>query len=158
MTLLASGSTNKFLLQPGETLNLTTDAGSTCTYFQASYPVAGNQDTPAPNGVGIVSVPASSQLTLGPQSVITRWVITQVSGMGVTAAQNAAQWVPSVGATPDTVHLHGNGAPTASTGQNHAATGSMYIDTANAQVYLQAGTKERSGVEASDASGMNMRG
>jgi hypothetical protein len=141
MSLLTSGSTSRFILQPGENLVLSTDGSSTCSYFQAAYPIAGNQDIPAVNGVGVIAVPASSTITLGPQSVITRWVITQVSGMGVTAVQNVAQWVPSVGAGPDVVHIHGAGAPSATTGANHANVGSMYVDTVNAQVYLQAGTK-----------------
>jgi hypothetical protein len=52
MTLLASGSVNKFILQPGETLLLATDAGTTAQYYQASYPPAA-QDVPSPTGLAL---------------------------------------------------------------------------------------------------------
>jgi hypothetical protein len=41
----------------------------------------------------------------------------------------------------DLMHLYGAGAPSAATGANQTAIGSLYTDIVNAQIYLQGGTK-----------------
>jgi hypothetical protein len=135
--LQASQQQYRYSLQPGESLSVVTDANSTCRYGQlASSPAS--PDVPAG---GMITVAASSAITLGPRSDISRWLIDSVVGPGVNVTQNAAAAVADSGAPADLMHLYGAGVPSGATGANQAAPGSLYTDTTNAQLYLQGGTK-----------------
>jgi hypothetical protein len=127
---------NRFILQPGEYLVISTDASTTCQYGQLPYPAA-NSDVPAT----IIAVPANSVITLGPRADVNRWLITGVNGMGATVTQNPAAPVPHSGNPADVQHLYGNGAPSASTGANHAQIGSLYTDTVAGKLYINSGNK-----------------
>jgi hypothetical protein len=125
----------KFQLAAGETLSITTDANSVCRYTQlSSAPVADSLGTP-------ISVPANSAITVGPRGDVSRWLVDSVIGGGVTVVQNPASAVPDSGAPADLMHLYGAGAPSAATGANQAAIGSLYTDTAGAKLYINGGTK-----------------
>jgi hypothetical protein len=87
------------------------------------------------------SVPSNSAITVGPRGDVSRWLIDQVLGQGVTVTQNAASAVPDFGAPLDLMHLYGAGVPTGATGANQAQTASLYTDTANAKLYINGGTK-----------------
>jgi hypothetical protein len=139
MAILPPGLSKTYQLQPGETLSITTDSASICRYGQTSVPgggAVGEQPSGAP-----VSVPVNSTITVGPRGDVSRWVVDQVLGPGVTVVQSAASSVPDSGAPLDLMHIYGSGAPTGATGQNQAAIGSLYTDVTNAQIYLQGGTK-----------------
>jgi hypothetical protein len=131
-TTLNPGSTTRYGLQPGESLSIVTDANST-----ARYALTDGAGTAVGN---MINVPASTTVILG-QGSASRWLIDLVVGPGVTVTQNGAQGVPDLGAPMDLLHLYGAGAPSAATGANQAAPGSLYTDTTNAKLYIQGGTK-----------------
>jgi hypothetical protein len=137
MPILQAGSNQyRFSLQPGESLTIACDANSSCRYGQlASAPT--NPDVPSGN---MVAVAASSTVTLG-QSGASRWLIDLVVNAGVSVTQGFAQSVADMGAPVDVMHLYGSGAPSAATGANQAAIGSLYTDVTNAKLYIQGGTK-----------------
>jgi hypothetical protein len=135
MAILPPGIPKTYQLQPGETLSITTDSVSICRYGQSfSAP-----DAVAPGAA--ISVPASSSVVAGPLATVSRWIVDGIVGPGCTVVQNSAQSVPDFGAPLDVCHLFGNGAPTAATGANQAAIGSLYTDTTNAKLYINGGTK-----------------
>jgi hypothetical protein len=139
MPTLQPGLPKSYQLQPGETLSITTDSASACRYGQFTTPpgsTVGEQPSGSP-----ISVPASSAITVGPRGDVSRWLIDGVIGPGVAVIQNAASAVPDVGAPPDVQHIYGSGAPSASTGANAAAPGSLYPDVSGAKLYVQGGTK-----------------
>jgi hypothetical protein len=140
MAILKPGLSQTFQLAPGETLGITTDSASICRYGQLTTPPPGSAVGEQPSG-SPVSVPASSTIVVGPRGDLSRWLIDSVLGPGVNVTQNAAASVPDVGAPPDVQHIYGSGAPSAATGANQAATGSLYTDTTNAKLYIQGGTK-----------------
>jgi hypothetical protein len=135
MPILPPGIPKTYQLQPGETLSIVTDAASICRYGQAF----GAPDSVAPGAA--VSVPSNSAITVGPRGDVSRWLIDSVLGPGVSVTQNAASAVPDFGAPLDLMHMYGAGAPSAATGANQAAIGSLYTDTTNAKLYIQGGTK-----------------
>jgi hypothetical protein len=139
MPTLQPGLPKSYQLQPGETLNIVTDAASICRYGQLTTP-PGSTVGEQPSG-GAISVPTSSAITVGPRGDVSRWLIDSVVGPGVSVTQNAASSVPDFGAPLDLIHLYGSGAPSAATGANQAAIGSLYTDTTNAKLYIQGGTK-----------------
>jgi hypothetical protein len=134
-TTLTPGIKTLYQLLPGETLVVTTDAASTCNYAQLSYPAN------YPDVGTAIAVPNSATITIGPRADISRWSVDQVLGTSVTVTKNPAASVPDAGAPADLCHLYGAGAPSASTGANNAAPGSLYTDVTNAKLYLQGGTK-----------------
>jgi hypothetical protein len=137
MAILQPGLPKSYQLQPGETLTIVTDAASICRYGQTqTTPGAGEQPASSP-----ISVPANSTIVVGPRSDISRWLVDSVLGPGVVVVQNSAASVPDIGAPPDVQHIYGAGAPSAATGANQAAPGSLYTDTTNAKLYIQGGTK-----------------
>lgn len=137
MPTLQPGLSKSYQLQPGETLSIITDSASICRYGQTTTtPNAGEQPASAP-----ISVPSSSAITVGPRSDLSRWLIDQIIGSGVSVVQNGASPVPDVGAPPDVQHIYGAGAPSAATGANQAQTASLYTDTTNAKLYINGGTK-----------------
>jgi hypothetical protein len=140
MPTLKPGLSQTYQLQPGETLSITTDAASICRYGQLTSAPPGSAVGEQPSGSPI-SVPVSSAITVGPRGDVSRWLIDSVVGPGVNVTQNAASAVPDFGAPLDLMHLYGAGVPSAATGANQAATGSLYTDVTNAQIYLQGGTK-----------------
>jgi hypothetical protein len=140
MPTLQPGLSKTYQLQPGETLSIVTDAASICRYGQLTPPPPGGAVGEQPSG-SPVSVPASSAITVGPRGDVSRWLIDSVIGPGVNVTQNSASAVPDSGAPLDLMHLFGAGAPSASTGANQAAIGSLYTDTTNAKLYIQGGTK-----------------
>jgi hypothetical protein len=128
----------RFLLAPGETLSVVTDAASSCSYGELLAQPTQAADVPS----AFVAVSASSTITIGPKSIPSRWLVSFVAGNGVNLTQNLAQpVVQQSGAPADVIHLYGAGAPSGSTGQNHAAPGSLYTDTTNVKLYIQGGTK-----------------
>lgn len=137
MPQISPGTSNRFILQPGETLTIVTDATSTCAVGLLQNPPS-TPDVPAS---GEFSVSSSSTVTIGPRADVSRWVVEQVVGSSVTVTKNPAAAVPDAGAPADLCHLYGAGAPSASTGANNAAPGSLYTDTTNAKLYIQGGTK-----------------
>jgi hypothetical protein len=139
MATLQPGLSKSYQLQPGETLSITTDAASVCRYGQTATPpgsAVGEQPSLSP-----IAVPSASAITVGPRGDVSRWLIDSVLGPGVNVTQNAAASVPDVGAPPDVQHIYGAGAPSAATGANQAAIGSLYTDTTNAKLYINGGTK-----------------
>jgi hypothetical protein len=88
-----------------------------------------------------IAVPASSAIVVGPRSDTSRWLIDSVLGPGCSVVQNLAQSVPDAGAPPDVCHLFGAGAPTGATGQNQAATGSLFTDFSAGKLYVNPGSK-----------------
>jgi len=140
MPTLKPGLSQTFQLQPGETLSITTDANSVCRYGQLTSAPGGGAVGEQPSGSPI-SVPSGSAVTVGPRGDVSRWLIDQVVGPGCVVTQNPAQAVPHGGAPADLMHLYGAGAPSAATGANHAAVGSLYTDTSGAKLYIQGGTK-----------------
>jgi hypothetical protein len=140
MAILKPGLSQTFQLQPGETLSITTDSASICRYGQLTSPPAGGAAGEQPSGAP-VSVPVNSAITVGPRGDVSRWLIDQVLGPGVTVVQNGASSVPDAFAPPDVMHLFGSGAPSAATGANQAAPGSLYTDTSGLKLYIQGGTK-----------------
>jgi hypothetical protein len=139
MPTLKPGLSQTFQLQPGETLSITTDSASVCRYGQLIAPVGGAVGE-QPSGSPI-SVPVSSTITVGPRADVSRWLVDQVLGPGVTVVQNPAASVPDVGAPLDLMHMYGSGAPSAATGANQAAPGSLYTDVVGAKLYLNGGSK-----------------
>ena len=136
--LQPSGQSFRYVLAPGETLTITTDAASSCRYGQLLAQPTGAADVPS----ALIAVGASATVTVGPRADSSRWHIDGVAGNGVTVVQNLAQpIVPQSGAPADVVHLYGAGAPSGATGANHAAPGSLYTDTTGAKAYIQGGTK-----------------
>jgi hypothetical protein len=136
MALIPAGQTPRYGLQPGESLSIVTDANSSCRYGQ--LPAA--PTTPdVPTG-GMIAVAASSTIMLG-QSGASRWVIDSVLGPGCTVVQNPAQSVADQAAPVDILHLYNAGVPTAATGANQAAPGSLCTDVTNAKLYIQGGSK-----------------
>jgi hypothetical protein len=140
MATLKPGLNQTFQLAPGETLSITTDAASVCRYGQLTSPPSGGAAGEQPS-LSPISVPVSSTITVGARGDVSRWLIDSVLGPGVNVTQNAASSVPDVAAPLDLMHIYGSGAPSAATGANQAAIGSLYTDTTNAQIYLQGGTK-----------------
>jgi hypothetical protein len=137
MAILPPGLSKNFQLQPGETLSIVTDSASICRYGQTqSVPGSGEQPSGSP-----ISVPVSSAITVGPRGDVSRWLIDQVLGPSVSVTQNTASAVPDSGAPPDIVHLYNAGVPTAATGANSAAPGSLCTDITNFKLYINGGTK-----------------
>jgi hypothetical protein len=135
MAILKPGLSQTYQLQPGETLAVTTDANSVCRFTQL-FP------TPVADSLGpATAVPASSAVTVGPQSGVSRWLVDGVIGPGCTVVQNSAASVPDFGAPADLCHLFGSGAPAATVGQNQAQTGSLYTDFSAGKIYINSGTK-----------------
>jgi hypothetical protein len=135
MPILPPGIPKTYQLQPGETLSIVTDAASICRYGQSfSAP-----DAVAPGAA--ISVPSNSAITVGPRGDVSRWLVDQVLGPSCNVTQNAASSVPDFGMPPDVQHIFGSGVPTAATGANQAAPGSLYTDTSGAKLYIQGGTK-----------------
>jgi hypothetical protein len=137
MPILQPGLSKSYQLQPGETLSIVTDAASICRYGQStSVPGSGEQPSLSP-----IAVPSNSTIVVGPRGDVSRWLVDQVLGPGVSVTQSTAQSVPDFGAPPDVQHIYGSGAPSAATGANQAAPGSLYTDTTNAKLYINGGTK-----------------
>jgi hypothetical protein len=137
MALLVQGSQNRYTLPPGDTLSVATDANSSCRYAQ--LPNAPSVSD-VPSG-GMIAVGASTTVVIGPRADVSRWLIESVAGPGVNVTQNPAQGLVVSGASADWLHLAGAGAPAASLGANHAATGSLYIDQTNGKAYINSGSK-----------------
>jgi hypothetical protein len=137
MPTLSPGLSKTYQLQPGETLSITTDGVSTCRYVQTLISgQAGEQPSGSP-----IAVPSNSAITVGPRGDVSRWLIDQVLGQGVSVTQNAASAVPDAFAPADIMHLFGAGAPAASVGQNSAQTGSLYTDFSAGKIYVNSGSK-----------------
>jgi hypothetical protein len=137
MATLQPGVSKSYQLQPGETLSITTDAASICRYGQTVFlPNVGEQPSGAP-----ISVPVNSAITVGPRGDVSRWLIDSVLGPGVNVVQNGASSVPDAFAPPDVMHLYGAGAPSAATGANQAAVGSLFTDTSAGKLYVNSGSK-----------------
>jgi|ERR1700694_3776280 len=139
MPTLQPGLSKTYQLQPGETLSITTDSASVCRYGQLIAPVGGavgEQPSGAP-----ISVPSNSAITVGPRGDVSRWLIDSVLGSGCNVVQNPASAVPDFGMPPDIVHLYNAGVPTAATGANAAAPGSLCTDITNFKLYIQGGSK-----------------
>jgi hypothetical protein len=140
MPILPPGLSKTFQLAPGETLSLVTDSASVCRYGLLIPPPPGSAVGEQPSG-SPVSVPSGSAITVGPRGDVSRWLVDQVLGANVSVVQNPASAVPDFGAPPDVQHIYGSGAPSAATGANQAAPGSLYTDTSGAKLYVQGGTK-----------------
>jgi hypothetical protein len=138
MAILKPGLSQTFQLAPGETLSIVTDSSSICRYGQVTPGTSAVGEQPP---LSPISVPVSSSIVVGPRADVSRWLIDSVLGPGVAVVQNPAASVPDSGAPLDLMHLYGAGAPTAATGANQAAVGSLYTDTTNAKLYIQGGTK-----------------
>lgn len=136
MPTISPGTSNRYILQPGETLTIVTDAASTCNYGQLPYPLAA-PDAPT----SYFAVPSSSTIIVGPRADVSRWLVDNAAGTSVTVTQSRATPVPHAGNPPDLMHLYGNGAPTSATGANNAAPGSLYTDLTGLKLYIQGGTK-----------------
>jgi hypothetical protein len=117
-----------------EIITITADAFSSgAVYRLPDTPTVGEQ------GTGRIAISANSTLVIGGQAIPSRWLIETISG--VLTYTNAPQTpVPSIGNGNSILRLFGSGAPGASTGLGIAGTASEYIDTTNAQMYLNAGT------------------
>jgi hypothetical protein len=137
MPILQPGLSKSYQLQPGETLTIVTDGASQCRYGQTVFmPNTGEQPSGSP-----ISVPSSTTVVVGGRSDVSRWVVDQILGPGVNVTQNPAASVPDLGAPLDLMHMYGAGAPSAATGANQAAPGSLYTDTVGAKLYIQGGSK-----------------
>jgi hypothetical protein len=140
MALLPPGVPKTYQLAPGETLSIVTDSVSQCRYGQLIPPSPAGAVGEQPSG-SPVSVPASSAIVIGPRSDISRWLLDGIVGPGVVVVQNSAASVPDSGAPADVCHLFGAGAPTGATGQNQAATGSLFTDFSAGKLYVNSGSK-----------------
>jgi hypothetical protein len=140
MAILKPGLSQTFQLAPGETLSIVTDAASICRYGQLIAPPPGSAVGEQPS-LSPISVPVNSTIVVGPRGDVSRWLIDQVLGPGCSVVQNAAASVPDVAAPPDVQHIYGSGAPSASTGANQAAIGSLYTDVSAGKLYINGGTK-----------------
>ena len=129
-----SSSIAKYSLLPGETLVVSTDSTATCVYSQ--QPSAGSGAL-----VGAVSVPANSSVTIGPRNDSSVWQIDTAYSTGLSVTKNAAMPAYHAGQPADVNILYGAGAPSASTGANHANTGSLYVDTSAGKLYVNSGNK-----------------
>jgi hypothetical protein len=138
MAILPPGVPKTYQLQPGETLSITTDSASVCRYGQTTpgTSAVGEQPSGAP-----ISVPVNSTITVGPRGDVSRWLVDQVLGPGVSVTQNAAASVPDAFAPLDLMHLFGSGAPSATVGLNQAQTGSLYTDFSAGKLYVNSGSK-----------------
>src|SRR5258706_5572503 len=136
MAILQAGSNQyRYSLQAGESLSVVTDSVSSCRYGQ--LPAAPTTpDVPSGN---MIAVAASSTIMLG-QNSASRWVIDSVLGPGCVVIQNSAQSVADQGAPVDILHLYNAGVPTAATGANQAAPGSLCTDTTNLKLYINGGS------------------
>lgn len=71
----------------------------------------------------------------------SRWQIDTLAGVLSITNTPPPPAVPEIGSIlTSVIRLFGTGAPTGTTGLGIAGTGSEYIDTQNAQAYLNAGT------------------